>query len=297
MARGGRFQCRWASTTADHSPDVWRSSSTSGRRNPATSEHCEGEMPLTASHPPGATRRTSSGASSTSAARPTFATTTSNASSISASGARVASTCVLHAVEGGVASGRVDGVGLEVGGHDARRPESQRAQPEHAAAAPDVQDSLATLDPRHQLFDHQPRRGMLATSEAPDADLDQPRHVSAIVLGPRKAHAEPIPERERAGVAHPRLEADPGVGSGHRHHPLGAQRRGERTSLPLVIHGYEYQPSDIAGCHDLHRSHPALADPGTHTPRFRPRWSRSPRSPRQAFTAKPWRPRSTSSSV
>ena len=35
---------------------------------------------------------------------------------------------------------------------------------------------------------------MLATSKAPAAEFDQPREVSAIVLGPHKAHVEPLAE-------------------------------------------------------------------------------------------------------
>jgi hypothetical protein len=54
-------------------------------------EHA-GEKPLTASQPPGDTSRTSSAASSTTAARPTFPTTTSNGPSISPSALDVAST-------------------------------------------------------------------------------------------------------------------------------------------------------------------------------------------------------------
>ena len=79
-----------AATMVAQSPELHRSISTRGRRKPATCEHCDGESPPAASHPPGARRAMSSGASSTIPPRAMLATTTSNVPSMPASGSRVA---------------------------------------------------------------------------------------------------------------------------------------------------------------------------------------------------------------
>ena len=271
-------------TSADHSPDVRRSRSTSGRRNPATSEPCEDEIPLAASHPTGDTRRTSSGASSTSAALPTFATTTSNAPSISASGAGVASTRPSMPLSAALRRVASIGLRLHVGRDHARRPESQRGQSEHAAAAPDVEHALPAPDPLHQQLDQQPRRRMLATSETPRAELDQPRQVSAVVLGPRKAHAEPLPEHDRAGVAHPLLR-------GGRRRRVGSPpiclRRGGSTRGGVPPTRRPRLRAPAAGPRSVPRPAPCPrpAHQGCAAPtRVRPRWWRPRRSPCQAPT-------------
>ena len=79
------------STRVDHSPDVRRSTSTRGQRKSTTCEHCDGEIPPTASHPVGDTCETSSGASSTIPALAMFANTASKVPSMSPRGASVAS--------------------------------------------------------------------------------------------------------------------------------------------------------------------------------------------------------------
>ena len=146
-----------------------------------------------------------------------------------------------------------------------RRPESERAQSEHAAAAADVEDPLPTSDPLQQLLDEQPRRGMLATSEAPGAELDQPRQVSAVVLGPHEAHAEPLPERDRAGVAHPRFEARRRRRvESTADRPSARSAEARRPASPSSSTAASTNRRASLGCHDLHRAHATLAEAGPH---------------------------------
>ena len=172
-----------------------------GTRRPANPARARSRSPQAIR--PGDTRCTSSGASSTSAALPTFATTTSNAPSISASGAGVASTRPSMPLS--VALRRVASMASAFTSvattHDA--PSRSAHNPSTPLPHPTSRTRSPPRDPLHQQLDQQPRRRMLATSETPGAELDQPRQVSAVVLGPRKAHAEPLPEHDRAGVAHP----------------------------------------------------------------------------------------------
>ena len=79
------------------------------------------------------------------------------------------------------------------------------------------------------------------------------------MLGPHKAHVEPLAERHRAGIAHPHLEPGAAVGSSHRRRTLSAKSRGETPSLPLVTHCCQHQPPGNAGCHDPHCAHATLA--------------------------------------
>lgn len=137
-----------------------------------------------------------------------------------------------HAVERGIASGRLDGVRLHVDRDDARRPEREGAQPQDAAPAADVEDPLTADDPLDQLLDEHPGGGMVAAAEAAEAELDQPRQIGAVVLGPRDAHAEPRAEREWAGVPRPCLETRPAVRPGHGDVALDAQRCREVLRRP-----------------------------------------------------------------
>ena len=167
------------------------------------------------------------------AARPDIRHHDINASSISSMEARVASTWFCRPLRAALRRGRLDDIRLEVDGHDARRPTSSAHNPSTRAPQPDEQPLIRAT----QLFEHQHIKGVLR--KAPNTDLDQPRHVPAIVLGPRKAHAEPNVSGRR--VARPRLEGGARASGRVTATIPSARSVVARTSLPLVIHGYEYQ--------------------------------------------------------
>ena len=153
---------------------------------------------------------------------------------------------------------------LDVDRHHVRRPEAECTQPEHAAAAAGIEDPLPTLDPKGQRIDEQSRRRMVSVAESPPAELDQPRQLAAIVLGPREAHGELVAEDDRAGVPPPCLEAGALVGTRHGQHALVAQRRDETLLLPLVAHRGQHQPPVVARCHHAQAAPAEVAEAVLH---------------------------------
>ena len=176
-----------------------------------TSEHCGGEIPLTAAILPATRAGPALQRTRRPAALPTFATTTSKAPSISPSRASVAST--RWSIPFSVALRRLASMASALmASATTRHAPSLSAQSPSTPLPQPTSDSLPAPDPLQHHLDKQTGREMLAAPEAPQAELDQPRQVCAVVLGPRKAHAQPPAERDRLGVAHPRFQAGPPSG-------------------------------------------------------------------------------------
>ena len=228
-----------------------------------TSEHCGGEIPLTAAILPATRAGPALQRTRRPAALPTFATTTSKAPSISPSRASVAST--RWSIPFSVALRRLASMASALmASATTRHAPSLSAQSPSTPLPQPTSDSLPAPDPLQHHLDKQTGREMLAIPEALQAELDQPRQVCAVVLGPRKTHAQPPAERDREGVAHPRFQARAAVGSSHRRLALGAKNHDDTLSLPLVIHVRQHQPTGIAGRDDPHQAHAKLAKTGTH---------------------------------
>ena len=123
-----------------------------------------------------------------------------------------------------------------------RRAEPECTQPEHAASAADVEDSLPAGDTPGQLLEQQSGRGVLAGSETPArVELDHVRQAPAVVLRPGEAQGEPVSYGDAAGCGESmprggrrrRVEARPAVPrreGGRRHEPPLTRRRRARPA-------------------------------------------------------------------
>jgi len=171
---------------------------------------------------------------------------------------------LFHPVDLCIAPSCLDGCCLDIERHHPRSPEPERAQPEHATATANIEDSLAAFDPLQQLLDEQSRRGMLAAAETPSTELDQPGQISAIVLGPREADAQPLSEGDGLGVPHPGIQLGAALGPSHRQRALSAKSHRDVLCLPLVIHDCQHQAAGIAGRLDPHHICAKLAETGPH---------------------------------
>ncbi len=80
---------------------------------------------------------------------------------------------LCHVVQRCVAMRGLDGCGLDVDGDHLRRAQAEGAQPEHAAAAADVEDAFTAAGPLQHLLDEQPSGDMCAVAEASESELDQ----------------------------------------------------------------------------------------------------------------------------
>ena len=163
------------------------------------------------------------------------------------SGASVAFNRRFEAVETGVASGGFDRVRGDVDPHRARRPEPECAQPEHAAPATDVENSLPAGDAGRDHLEQQSGRGVLAGSETgAGVELDHVRQAATIVLGPCEAHSEPRPDHRRTGVALPCPQVGTVAGRSTAGQPSPRRRATEPHPLGLVD-GRQQQSTGIAG--------------------------------------------------
>ena len=145
-------------------------------------------------------------------------------------------------------------------------PESQCAQPEHAAAAADVEDSLPSGDSPGQLFEQQPGRGVLAGPEPPArVEFDHVRQAPAVVLRPREAQGEPLSYGDGPGVADPGPEAGAAGGSKHGELPLGAKAAHEHAAPFDSSSTGAISSRRVRSAPYLHSGHPEVIETGPGT--------------------------------
>ena len=129
-------------------------------------------MPLTASQPPGAMRRTRSRCKlddrATADVRDDDVERTLDLGQ--GTGPRVELT--LQAVARCVPPCRLDRLGLDVDGDDPTGTEPKRAQSQHSTAATHVEHTLTPADPLDELVHDHAGRRMGAVAEAPEPELD-----------------------------------------------------------------------------------------------------------------------------